>query len=323
SDILKWMEENPAIIVEYVTSEDVFSPPSSPHLPPTIASSPRTPVPSSPSSLHSNQSFESQSKLTFDLFGQQVQKSQIMTDNTVFYRPLHLAMNHLPWLEVVLEIRPSDPVKDSKYDPVKRVILNSGITLGEVAKALNKSWKNILPDNCKIRNSFSSISDNEGWRNILSDGLNLRRTKSASTSDYDEELSDLEFEQKNHKFLEWLPTSNISWPKSDSNGNGNGKNRKGSFSMVEMPWNKRREKVPELVPPGILIPYDMEEALSNMEHVVITKTEEAGVKLTKEHEAEEDREKLGADLPLYENVFNDSLLERGPSVKKPLFYENE
>ncbi|CAG8477610.1 20006_t:CDS:1, partial [Racocetra fulgida] len=313
------MEENSSIIVEYVTSEDVFSAPSSPLLPPSIASSPRTLVPSSPSSLHSNQSFESQSKLTFDLFGQQIQKSPIMTDNTVFCRPLHLAMNHLPWLEVILEIRPSDPVKDSKYDPVKRVILNSGITLGEVAKALNKSWKNIFSDNCKIRNSFSSVSDNESWRNILSDGLNLRRTKSASTSDDDEELSDLEFEQKNHKFLEWLPSANISWPKSDSNR----KNRKGSFSMVEMPWNKRREKVPELVPPGILIPYDMEEALSNMEHVVITKTEDECVTITKEQEAEEDREKLGADLPLYENVFNDSLLERGPSIKKPMFYENE
>ncbi|CAG8451753.1 13497_t:CDS:2 [Cetraspora pellucida] len=299
SDILKWMEEHSSIIVEYDTSEDTFSPSSSPPLSYSVSSSPQTPFPSSPLSFHSIQSFESQSKITFDLFGHQTQNSPVLTDNPVFYRPLHFAKNHLPWSEVVLEIRLSDPVKDSKYDPVRRVILNSGITIGEAAKALNKSWKNILPDNCKLRNSFSSSSDNEGWKNILPDSHNLRKTKSASTSDDEDDLSEIELQQKHHKFLEWLPAANIPWSKSDTNG----KNRKSSFSMVEMPWNKRRDKSPELVPPGILIPYNMEEALKQ--------------------EAEKDKEDLMADLPSYESIYNDSLLERGPSVKKPLFYDNK
>ncbi|CAG8445216.1 5414_t:CDS:2 [Dentiscutata heterogama] len=289
-DILKWMEENSFMIVEYDdTSEDVFSPPSSP----------RTPVPSPTSSSFSGHSSELH-KITFDLFGQQIQNSPIMTDSTAFYRPLHFAMNHLPWLEVILEIRPSDPVKDLKYDPVKRVILNSGITLGEAAKALEKSWKSILPDNCPIRNSLSSTSDSENWRGILSD---MRKSKSDSTSD-NEELTEIEFQQK-YKFLEWLPKANVDGKK---------------FPIAEMPWIKHRDKSPELIPAGILHPYNMEEALSLMDH---TKKDDNSAKITKEQEAEKDKEKLVADLPLYESVSSDVLLERGPTMKRPIFYDND
>ncbi|CAG8712253.1 11907_t:CDS:2 [Dentiscutata erythropus] len=259
-DILKWMEENSFMIVEYDdTSEDVFSPPSSPRIP---VSSPTSSFSGHSSELH---------KITFDLFGQQTQNSPIMTDNTTFYRPLHFAMNHLPWLEVILEIRPSDPVKDLKYDPVKRVILNSGITLGEAAKALEKSWKSILSDNCPIRNSFSSASDNENWRGILSDTY-MKKSKSATTSDNEEELTEIEFQQKYHKFLEWLPKANVDGKK---------------FPIAEMPWIKHRDKSPELIPEGILHPYNMEEALSLMDN---TKKDDN---------------------------------KRGPTMKRPIFYENE
>ncbi|CAG8691109.1 915_t:CDS:1, partial [Scutellospora calospora] len=271
-DILKWMEENSSIIVEFDTSEDVFSPPSTPR---TLS------TPSSPLSSYSDQSFDSKSnsKITFDLFGQQIQNSSIMTDNLAFYRPLHFAMNYLPWLEVILEIRPSEPAKDSKYDPVRRVILNSGITLGEVAKALEKSWKNILPDNCPIKSKLTSISDNgcsikgklsstldkedldKFWKNILSDNSIFKKSKSASTSDNEDELSEAELRQKHHKFLEWLPKTN-SWSKFDTEYG----NRINSFSIGEAPWIKHRDKSPEVIPPGILTPYNMEEALSNMEH---------------------------------------------------------
>ncbi|CAG8740400.1 13522_t:CDS:2 [Dentiscutata erythropus] len=283
-DILKWMEENSFMIVEYDdTSEDIFSPPSSP----------RTPVPSPTSSSFSGHSSELH-KITFDLFGQQIENTPIKTNNTAFYRPLHFAMNHLPWLVVILEIRPSDPVKDLKYDPVKRVILNSGITLGEAAKALEKSWKSILPDNCPIRNRFSSASDSENWRGILSDTY-MKKSKSASTSDNEKELTELAFQQKYHNFLERLPKANV--------------DRK-RCSISEMPWIKRRDKSPELIPKGILHPYNMEEALSLMDH-------DNSANITKEKEAEKDKEKLVADLPLYENVYNDVLLERGPIMKDP------
>ncbi|KAF0356339.1 hypothetical protein F8M41_014771 [Gigaspora margarita] len=264
-DILKWMEENSFMIVEYDTSEDVFSPPSSPRLPSSRSSSPI--------------SSSSYSKITFDLFGQHVQNSSITTD---FYRPLHFAMNHLPWLEVILEIRPSSPVKDSKFNPIKRVILNSGVTLGEAAKALEKSWSSILPEHCVVRNSISSIRESDSWKSFL---------KSTSTSDNEEELTELEFQQKHNKFVEWLNST--------------------EGKIVELPWIKRRDKSPELVPPDILHPYNMEEALSLM-----------GVKTTKEQEAKKDEEKLMADLPLYESVTSDRLLERGPTLKRPVFYEN-
>ncbi|CAG8599937.1 24895_t:CDS:2, partial [Dentiscutata erythropus] len=84
--------------------------------------------------------------------------------------------------EVILKIRPSDPVKDLKYDPVKHVILNSSVILSEAAKALKKSWKSILLDNCPIRNSFSSASNNENWRSILSNTY-MKKSKLATTSD--------------------------------------------------------------------------------------------------------------------------------------------
>ncbi|CAG8503518.1 2498_t:CDS:2 [Ambispora gerdemannii] len=63
----------------------------------------------------------------------------------VFCRPLHLAKNHLPWLDVTLEIRATDPIRDSKYNPVKRLILHSGLSLYEISKALEKNWRNLMP----------------------------------------------------------------------------------------------------------------------------------------------------------------------------------
>jgi len=52
----------------------------------------------------------------------------------------------LPWAEVLLEIRPTDPIKDAKETPLKRLVLKSGLSFYEISKALEKCWRNVIPD---------------------------------------------------------------------------------------------------------------------------------------------------------------------------------
>src|SRR5436190_8187853 len=73
--------------------------------------------------------------------------------------PLNIALKCIPWIEVTLEIRPTNEHRDSKLYPIHRIILPSGSSLSEVSKALEKSWKSLIPDqtafapDCFIRNS--------------------------------------------------------------------------------------------------------------------------------------------------------------------------
>ncbi|CAG8459634.1 954_t:CDS:2 [Acaulospora morrowiae] len=283
ADILSWMLENEDMIVEYnSTDSGAFSPPSSPHLSPipspflSATTNASTEIlSSSPSSVLSTSSTKSNlssstNNLTFDLFGQPIRNSQILSDDLVFYRPLTFAMNYLPWMDMTLEIRPSDPVKDARYDPVRRVILKSGLTLGEISHALDKSWKNPLPDNI---NNY------------------IRKSKSASTSDDEDELDAFESQQKYHKFLEWMPKSFMkqTLPIADS-------------------WYRKFETSP-VPPPGVLTPYDIkivDEVDASREKVMDSK----------KAEAEKDKEEEIGDLPNYENAFNDLLLERGSTVRR-------
>jgi hypothetical protein len=76
-------------------------------------------------------------------------------------KPLRYAMEHLPWLEVVLEIRLCNPDVDAKKDPIKRVMLKSGLTLYEISKALEKSWRNPLPDAINLFKKPQPVEDSD------------------------------------------------------------------------------------------------------------------------------------------------------------------
>ncbi|CAG8515097.1 1063_t:CDS:2 [Paraglomus occultum] len=121
-DILQWMLEHENINVEYVPMDEGLSPPLSP-------------------------STSSKSvKLTFDLFGQTLKNLNPAVSDKAIYKPKNCATDYLPWAEVLLEIRPTDPKKDAKETPLKRLVLKSGLSFYEISKALEKCWRNVIPD---------------------------------------------------------------------------------------------------------------------------------------------------------------------------------
>ncbi|CAG8449097.1 6172_t:CDS:10 [Ambispora leptoticha] len=126
--ILEWMLENEDIIVEYDPTDGMLTPPISPQA----------------------NEFNKENHRGSDASHTSASNTPLLSDDIVFYRPLHFAKNHFPWLDVTLEIRPTDPLQDSKYDPVKRLILQSGLSLYEISKALEKNWRNLMPHCCPL-----------------------------------------------------------------------------------------------------------------------------------------------------------------------------
>ncbi|PKK72584.1 hypothetical protein RhiirC2_376726 [Rhizophagus irregularis] len=167
-DILKWMSLHSELLIVYdpIADDDdelALSPPPSPLnsspmfiASPTSPTSPISPMfPSSPSSM--THSLSSDSTLSTNTIT--ISEKQILSEEATFNRPLNIALKCIPWIEVMLEIRPADELKDSKLYPIHRVILPSGSSLSEISKALEKSWKSLIPDStafgpdCFIRNS--------------------------------------------------------------------------------------------------------------------------------------------------------------------------
>lgn len=278
NDILKWMSSHSELLVEYDPLDQgnngpAFSPPPSPllsaypEIPEIIPSSPTSRSISIPSIITTFSSNESHN-ITFDLFTIPIKTSALLSDDLAFSRPLNIALNYIPWLEVMLEIRPTDEFNDSKLYPIHRVILPSGLTLSEISKALEKSWKSLIPDStafsqdCFIRNCELLYPRRKKPK------LNSSGSNSDNEGDGEEEYSDYK-ETYQQKLAEWLPKSGIA-------------------SCV------RQKQSPDVIPPGILTPYIIDDVLENFDE--------------KRDEAELDKESFTADLPQYENIYKDTLI---------------
>ncbi|KAG9285695.1 hypothetical protein G9A89_002262 [Geosiphon pyriformis] len=271
NEILEWMLLNDNLTVEYDPMEGVLSPPCSPSLNPFLSS----PMADRRTSSESNSSDGSQTStttrtkppyLTFDLYGQSIKNTPLLSDDIVFCRPLHLAVNHLPWLNILLEIRPTDPKRDAKYTPVKRVILPSGLSMYEISKALEKCWRNPIPHSLGL---FQRPPPSE--------------RENQNSSDFEE----------NNPLLDWLA------------------HHKSSTFPTPTIFSRWQHKN-SIIPPGVLTPYIYDEVMQDQE-LVESKSIEAGQSRDQKKElANEEKNELNiTDLPRYENVNEDRLLEMG------------
>ncbi|GBB99363.1 hypothetical protein RclHR1_00350019 [Rhizophagus clarus] len=310
-DILKWMSLHSDLVVVYdpISKDDdelALSPPSSPlssnylDIPELLTSpisitSPTSPLsssfppsptsPSSPSSLASSLSSDSilstsekSRDIVFDLFTIPVKTSEILSDEATFNRPLNIALKCIPWIEVMLEIRLADERKDSKLHPIHRVILPSGSSLSEISKALEKSWKSLIPDStafgpdCFIRNSELIYPQN----------------KSKSDS-HDVKPKSINSDEESHK----------------SNGFMAGIAKR----VPTVDFWLRQKQTSGAIPPGVLTPYIIDDVLEDLNEG--KKRDNEKILEEKKEEAELDKELPKLDLPQYENVCFDVLLEKG------------
>lgn len=311
-DILKWMSLHSELLVIYdpIAKDDdelALSPPSSPLnstfldvsetlISETLISSPisiTSPISplspmfpsstasslSSDSTISTNTISEKPHDIVFDLFTIPVKTSELLSDDATFNRPLNIALKCIPWIEVMLEIRPADERKDSKLHPIHRVILPSGSSLSEISKALEKSWKSLIPDStafgpdCFIRNSELIYPQNKS----KSDSHDLK-TKAISSE-----------EEEFHR----------------SNGFMAGIAKR--VPTVDL-W-LRQKQTSGAIPPGVLTPYIIDDILEDLNEE--KKNDNEKIVEDKEKEAELDKELPKPDLPKYENVFCDVLLQKG------------
>lgn len=265
--------------------EPLFSSPTSITTPmsPTSPSSPSSMTLSlfSDSTLSTNTITTSENPydIVFDLFTIPVKTSEILSEEATFNRPLNIALKCIPWIEVMLEIRPADELKDSKLHPIHRVILLSGSSLSEISKALEKSWKSLIPDStafgpdCFIRNSELIYPQN--------------KSKSYSHDFKTKEITSEE--EEFHKLNGFMAGIAKRVPTVDL-------------------W-LRQKQTSGSIPPGVLTPYIIDEVLENLNEE--KKKDDEKIPKDKKKEAELDKELPRPDLPRYENVFGDVLLEKG------------
>lgn len=314
-DILKWMSLHSELLIVYdsIAKDDdelALSPPPSPHnsnfldplfssptsialpISPTSPTSPLSPMSSSPTSsmTHSLSSdstlstntintSEKPHDIVFDLFTIPIKTSEILSEEATFNRPLNIALKCIPWIEVMLEVRPADELKDSKLYPIHRVILPSGSSLSEISKALEKSWKSLIPDStafgpdCFIRNSELIYPQNK----IKSDSHDFKPKEITSEEE--------EF-YKSHGFMSGIAKR---------------------VPTVDL-W-LRQKQTSGAIPPGVLTPYIIDEVLEDLNEE--TNKDDEKVPEDKKKEAELDKELPRPDLPRYENIFGDVLLEKG------------
>ncbi|KAG9289948.1 hypothetical protein G9A89_010254 [Geosiphon pyriformis] len=116
NEILEWMLNHGDIIIDYNSiQEEIHSQNLS------TSSEPK--------------SFSKTGYITLDLYNPKV------PEDSILICPINQARNHLPWMNMFLEIRPTNSVNDGKFKPVKRVILPSGLSLREISKALEIYWR--------------------------------------------------------------------------------------------------------------------------------------------------------------------------------------
>ncbi|CAI2175506.1 1267_t:CDS:2 [Funneliformis geosporum] len=298
NSILKWMSSHSGLLVEYDPLDQgrngsAFSPPPSP----LLSAYPEVPeiIPSSPTSIKStsvpsiNTTFSSDEphNITFDLFTIPIKTSALLSDDLAFSRPLNIALNYIPWLEVMLEIRPTDEFKDSKLYPIHRVILSSGLSLSEISKVLEKSWKSLIPDStafshdCFIRNS-ELLYPRKKTKSNSSGSISANSDNEGGGEEEESEYS-YHKEKYQQKLAEWLPKSGIA-------------------SRV------RQKQSPDVIPPGILTPYIIDDVLENFDEK--SEMVKEHILSDKRREAEMNEESFIADLPQYENIYKDTLLEK-------------
>jgi len=303
-DILKWMSLHSELLVIYdpIAKDDdelalsTLSPPSSPvnsdypdvsetlFSSPTSITSPLSPIypispmsmspPSTASPLSSDSNIVTTSEkphdIVFDLFTVPVKTSELLSDDATFNRPLNIALKCIPWIEVMLEIRPADEHKDSKLHPIHRVILPSGSSLSEISKALEKSWKSLIPDStafgpdCFIRNSELIYPQNKSKSYSHDKGINHE----------EEEL------RRSNGFMAGIAKR---------------------VPTVDL-W-LRQKQTSGAIPPGVLTPYIIDEVLEDLNEE--KKKDNEKVLEEKKKEAELDKELPRPDLPKYENIFCD------------------
>jgi hypothetical protein len=247
---------------------------------PTSITSPLSPLSTTSSDSTNNiATSEKPHDIVFDLFTVPVKTSEILSEETAFNRPLNIALKCIPWIEVMLEIRPTDERKDSKLFPIHRVILPSGSSLSEISKALEKSWKSLIPDStafgpdCFIRNSELIYPQN--------------KSKSEPHDFKDKSINSEEEEFHKSKFMAGIvkrvPTMDL--------------------------WF-RQKQTSGAIPPGVLTPYIIDDVLEDLNEEKRKDDVE-----DKKKEAELDKELPldlpQLDLPQYENIFCDVLLEKG------------
>ncbi|CAG8505200.1 3907_t:CDS:10 [Diversispora eburnea] len=156
------------------------------------------------------------------------------------YKYKSTARDEEEW-EMLEEMRSTDPLMDAKFHPLRRIVLKSGLKLGQISKLL------LFLDN------------------------NKRKATKVE-----------ELEKSLKTFSEWFPKTSCIFRK---------------FEKSSIP------------PPGVLTPYNS-ELLELLDEPKITK-EHYKVKQVKTENDQGD----GDELPKYENVKNDLLLERGSSIK--------
>ncbi|RHZ72506.1 hypothetical protein Glove_242g103 [Diversispora epigaea] len=339
-EILKWMMENENVVVESsstISFPTISSTISSPTISSPTISSPTiySPTIYSPTILSSTKNI-SDNNITFDLFA----------DNKNSFSSTSFTMNncHLSWLDnsnnnnnekIMLEMRSTDPLMDLKYQPLRRIILKSGLKLGQISKLLlslnnNKSLKEYSSSfldiaalhnyNCffeksklQLKKSKSKLKSKLRLNSILGDKNNKddKEVKevdhdevgggdddndddNGDNDDYDDDGSDeddveddegqvtkaeKELEKSRKIFSEWFPKSNCIF--------------------------RRFENSP-IPPPGVLTPYNLELSESKI-------AEE--FRKSNQIKIETERYKNDQELPKYENVNNDLLLERGSTIK--------
>ncbi len=96
-------------------------------------------------------------------------------------------------------------------------------------------------------------------------------------------------EKYQQKFTEWLPMAN-------------------HVPTIDL-W-RRQKQTADVIPPGILTPYIIDDVLEDLDEKKEESVKEQ-ILLDKKKEAESNKELLTDDLPKYENIYKDVLLEKG------------